>query len=419
MRPPNFRRQQWKMLLVTMLCYLFFYTGRHNFGWAARAMATELHVSYELIGWVSFSMLIGYALGQLINGNLADHFNPRIIVPLGGILSVACNVAISFVHSFQLVLLFWALNGFFQSMAWAPGSRLISNWWSKEEKGKAFGFYTMAAGSSSVVTFLLSVVLLQQGLEWRWIFRIPIMFLLLGIGIFYIFARSKPSDLGFSNLSQETATLEQTNWRERYRAVFTNRGFMIACIAMGFESMARYGFIFWVPIHYLGKDWNKNPHYLWMTVLMPIGMAIGALSFGTVFDKLFKSNRPASIRFGILASAAISVGIYFLPIGNVATGAVLLLLAGFFVYGPQASFWPMSPELLGEKYVGTGIGIMNMCAYLFAALGEPLLGRVIDITGNTNSIFLVITALCLLCALTISFVDTRRSRKTIAPLVQA
>jgi OPA family glycerol-3-phosphate transporter-like MFS transporter len=213
--------------------------------------------------------------------------------------------------------------------------------------------------------------------------------------------------------------LEKTSWQERYRAVFSNRGFMIACIAMGFESMARYGFIFWVPIHYLGKDWNKNPHYLWMTVLMPVGMALGALSFGTLFERLFKSNRPAAIRFGILISAALSLFIYFLPIANIFMGALLLLLAGFFVYGPQASFWPMSPELLGEKYVGTGVGIMNMCAYLFAALGEPLLGRVIDISGNTDSIFLVITALCLLCALTISFVDTRRSSKTLAPLVQA
>lgn len=404
------------MLLVTMLCYMFFYTGRHNFGWAARAMATELHVSYEMIGWVSFSMLIGYAAGQLINGNLADHFSPRYMIPLGGVLSVGCNIAISFAHSFSLILVLWALNGYCQSMAWAPGSRLISNWWSREEKGKAFGFYTMAAGSSSVITFLLSVILLQQGWEWRWLFRVPVMFLLLGVIIFYLFARGKPSDMGFENLAVETGQLEKTSWQERYRAVFTNRSFVIACIAMGFESMARYGLVFWVPIHYLGKDWSRNPHYLWITVLMPIGMAVGALTFGNISDSIFKSNRPASIRAGILISAVISLLIYFLPAGNVVTGAVLLLLAGFFVYGPQANFWPMSPELLGEKYVGTGIGIMNMTAYLFAALGEPLLGKVIDITHNTATIFLVIAILCLACAFTISFVNKKKRKAFVIPL---
>jgi OPA family glycerol-3-phosphate transporter-like MFS transporter len=411
MKPNKFRKEQWKMLLAVMFCYMFFYTGRHNFGWAAQALGQELDVSYSMIGWISFAMLIGYATGQLVNGNLADHFSPRIMVPVGGLLSVLCNILISFSGNYYVILGLWALNGFCQSMAWAPGSRLISNWWGKEEKGKAYGFYTMAAGSSSVITFLLSIVLLQQGLEWRWLFRLPVLLLLAGVVVFYVVARSKPSDKGYPNLSEDTSHLEETNWRERYRTVFRNRTFMIACLAMGFESMARYGFIFWVPIHYLGKDWKSNPHFLWMTVLMPVGMAIGGLVFGQISDTLFKGNRIAPIRIGMLACAVISIGIYVLPITNVWGGAVLMLLAGFFVYGPQANFWALSPDLLGETYVGTGTGIMNMSAYLFAALGEPLLGKVIDVTGNTGVVFIVISGLCLLCGITVSCVNTRPKSK--------
>lgn len=404
----RFRKQQWLMLLVTMFCYLFFYTGRHNFGWAAKAMAEGLNVSYELIGWISFSMLIGYALGQLVNGSLADRFSPRVLIPIGGVLSVLCNVGISFAQSFYVILVLWCMNGFFQSMAWAPGSRLISNWWGGKEKGRAFGFYTMSAGSSSVVTFLLSIILLRQGLEWQWLFRLPVLFLLAGVIVFYIVARGKPSDKGFENLSADTDRSEKTSWQERYKAVFFNRSFMTACIAIGFQSMARYGFIFWVPIHYLGKDWKSNPGYLWITLLLPIGMAIGALTFGFISDTVFKSNRPASIRFGMLVSALVAGLIYIVPASNTVAGAILLLLAGFFVYGPQANFWPLSPELLGEKYVGTGIGVMNMCAYIFAALGEPILGKLIDVTGDTASIFIVITLLCLICAVVISLVNIRQ-----------
>ena len=33
--PRGFRLAQWRMLLATMFCYLFYYTGRQNFGWAA------------------------------------------------------------------------------------------------------------------------------------------------------------------------------------------------------------------------------------------------------------------------------------------------------------------------------------------------------------------------------------------------
>jgi len=410
----NFRKAQWRMLLITMFCYLFFYTGRHNFGWAAQGMAADLGISYSMIGWISFSMLTGYGIGQLVNGNLADRFSPRVMIPLGALLSVSTNLAISFSHSPTVILLLWAMNGYFQSMAWAPGSRLITNWWGSDERGKAFGFYTMAAGSSSAVTYLLSIYLLQQHMEWRMLFRIPVAFLLVAAVIFFFVARGKPSDAGFSDPDGEAAVAtNRLNWKARYRVVWSNRGFLIACLAIGFQSMARYGLIFWVPVHYLGSDWQANPTYLWATFLMPVGMALGALSFGFISDVLFNHNKVASIRFGMVASALVALTIYWLPTHQLLWSGLFMLLAGFFVYGPQANFWPLSPDLLGKSNTGTGVGVMNMVAYLFAAVGEPILGRVIDWSGDTGTIFLVVSAICVCSALAISFVPTSPTRPAV------
>jgi OPA family glycerol-3-phosphate transporter-like MFS transporter len=408
--PTTFRKAQWQMLLITMFCYLFFYTGRHNFGWASKHMAADLHFSYEMIGWISLSMLIGYAIGQFINGNLADHWSPRVMIPVGALLSVGTNFLISYASSFNTILILWTCNGFFQSMAWAPGSKLISNWWSAKEKGKAFGFYTMAAGSSSAVTFLLSILLIQQGAHWRTLFRIPVLFLLVASVCFYIIARNKPADKGFNNLDTKEDDTRETNWRERYTTVLSNKMFLVTCLAMGFQSMARYGLIFWVPTHFLGSNYKSDPNNLWVSLLLPIGMATGAFSFGRISDTLFKRNRPASIRVGMLASAGISLLIYLAPAGNIPLGIVLMFAAGFFVYGPQSNFWTMSPEILGEKYVGTGIGIMNMTAYLFAALGEPLLGKLIDLTHNTSVIFIAVACISAACAVVISFINYDKIR---------
>jgi OPA family glycerol-3-phosphate transporter-like MFS transporter len=413
----HFRRDQWKMLLAAMFCYLFFYTGRHNFGWAASDLAEDLGINYTQIGWISFSMLIGYAIGQLINGNLADRFSPRVMVALGGILSVVANFSISFSLTYTLILLFWAMNGYFQSMAWAPGSRLISNWWRKEERGKAFGMYTMAAGSSSVVTYFLSVLLINQEAHWRSLFRFPVLFLLLAVVVFFLVARSKPSDKGYPDLYHEGPRLPQPTWKERYAAVFGNRRFLIASIALGFESMARYGLIVWVPVHFLGNQGAQGANQIWASILMPIGMALGAFSFGTLSDTLFKGNRPASIRAGMLVASAVSLVIYFTPTTGPFAAGALMLLAGFFVYGPQANFWPMSPDLLGEKYVGTGIGVMNMCAYFFAAVGEPILGKTIDITGDTSSVFIVITVICAMSSIIISFCSYKKAPRSIPSLI--
>lgn len=395
-----------------MFCYLFFYTGRHNFGWAAKEMAEELAISYTMIGWISASMLIGYAVGQFVNGNLADRFSPRIMISLGAILSVLANFAISFSTTYTYILILWALNGYFQSMAWAPGSRLISNWWHREERGKAFGLYTMAAGSSSVVTFLVSILILQNGVAWPYLFRIPVLFLLFAAVLFFIIARSKPSEKGYPDLYPEKLRQTEDSWIERYLLVLKNRKFVIASFSLGFESMARYGLIVWVPLHFLGNS-NGNADNLWGSILLPIGMALGAFSFGIISDYLFKGDKHRSIFTGMFLAAIIMMGIYWTPPENWVVGSVLMFLAGFFVYGPQANFWPLSPELLGEKYVGTGVGVMNACAYLFAALGEPILGKIIDITNSSNSVFLALAVICLLSAGTILLARSKHRVSTV------
>lgn len=393
----NLRKQQWKMLLLTMFCYLFFYTGRHNFGWAAKQLAVTLHVSYERIGWISFAMLIGYAVGQLVHGNLADRFSPRHMIATGGLLSTAANVLISFSSSFTVILVLWTLNGYFQSMAWAAGSRIISNWWYNRNKGLAFGMYTMAAAASSIITYFLSIMLVNE--SWRNVFRIPVLFMAVAVIIFFVFVRNRPADLGFTEGVQINEG--KPDWRQSYKVAFSNKKFLVVCLSIGFQSMARYGLLFWIPLYFQSMESAGVPSQTWISLLLPVGMSSGALSFGFISDKLFRSDRISSIVLGMSSCAAVSLLLFLLPAPGVVLTCILIFFAGFFSYGPQANFWPLSPELLGHNYVGTGVGIMNMCAYSFAALGEPLMGRLIDVTGNKSVIFVIVGLIALLSALTI------------------
>lgn len=390
------------MLLLTMLCYLFFYTGRHNFGWAVAGLSGELKISYSFVGWISFAMLIGYASGQLINGNLADKLSPRKMVLTGAYLSIATNVAISFSSNAYVILVLWGINGYFQSLAWAPGGKIINNWWGEAERGKAFGFYTMSAGLSSVITYLLSIVLLQQGYEWRMLFRLPVLCLLVTATIFFIFIKDKPA----AEADAVPEDVAPADWSARYREVLKNRNFLYLCLAFGFESMARYGLIFWVPIHYLGANWKQNPQSVWVTFFLPLGMAFGALSFGWLSDTLFKGNRVKAIRIGMFISTVLALVMYFVSKEYIILSSILMLTTGFFVYGPQGCFWPLSPDLLGSKLTGTGIGCMNMIGYIFAAIGEPLIGKIIDLSGSTHPIFLIVGATCLASTLVISIVSS-------------
>ncbi|MCC9608983.1 MFS transporter [Blastopirellula sp. JC732] len=406
-RNPRFRRYQWRVLLATMFCYLFFYTGRQTFGFAIPGISEELKITKETLGWASAALLWAYAVGQFINGGLGDRFGGRRMMSLGAILSCGLNWIVSFGTNATELIVPWAANGYAQSMGWAPGSRVLSNWWGHSERGKAYGAYVFAAGMSSVLAFATSMLILEWNLNWRWIFRLPVLLLLVGGVSYYWLVRDKPEELGFTPQrdeelpsDQESSPQEETGFAalvRRYRNVFSCMPFLVAAVAIGFQSMARYGLLIWVPVHFLGEDW-KNSDTKWISIALPIGMALGAMASGWISDVWLKGNRSRVIFLFMSAAAACSVAMFLLPKHH-PLGIPILFLTGFFAYGPQSAFWALCPDLLGRKNAGTGTGVLNSFAYGFAGFGEPLIGYLIDSSGNTSIIFAVVASACIAGAL--------------------
>ena len=414
----TFRRAQWRMLLAAMFCYFFFYTGRQTFGFAIPGIQREFGLTKEALGWASSCLLWCYAVGQAINGNLGDKFGGRRVMTAGAILSCAANWVVSFAVGFKTLAIPWGINGYLQALGWAPGSRLLSNWWGAGERGKVYGFYVFAAGCASVLSYITSILVVNVfHLDWRWIFRLPVLLMLVGGVTFYLIARERPEDLGFKSpdtgvankadaaAAHASSEAEESSWA-RYKVVLSNPKLLIAALSIGFQNAARYGLIVWVPVHFLGKDWAKAADGMidpaWISVALPVGMAFGALTNGWISDKVFASKRYKAIVLYMLLGALASMSMYTLPtsIG----GLVLLFLAGFFVYGPASSFWALCPDLVGAKCAGTATGVMNFFSYLLAGLGEPLIGRMLDHSGNTAMVFPIVAASCLISACIAAFI---------------
>lgn len=377
----RFRRAQWRMLGAVMFCYLFYYTGRQTFGFAIPGIQQELGLSKQTLGWISAGLLWAYAIGQFINGNLGDRFGGRRMMSAGAVASFALNWCTSFGTNFMGLFLSWGANGLAQSMGWAPGSRLVSNWWGMHERGRAFGFFVLAAGLSSVLSFVTSIVVLEVlQLNWRWIFRLPVALMLLGGLVVWLVARDSPAKLGFPDLQDElessdvdsAAESAESAWT-RYRAALSNGRLLLAGLAIGFQNSARYGLLIWVPVHFLGPSGGEHTLGKWVSLGLPIGMALGAVTSGWISDRFCNSRRSGVIAAFMALAALASLGMFFLPLGS-GLGLPLLFLCGFFAYGPQSTFWALAPDLLGRARTGTAVGVMNCFAYAMAGLGEPIIG---------------------------------------------
>jgi MFS transporter, OPA family, glycerol-3-phosphate transporter len=405
---PGRRAAQWSMLLSVMFCYLFFYTGRQNLGFAVKGMQEQLAYSATTIALLNSAMLLGYGAGQAINGNLADIFGARKMVACGAVLSVILNWAFSFSMEAEWAAILWGLNGLAQSAAWPAMNRLLVNWWPRQERGKAIGLYLLSAGFSSSLTFALCILLLgafpaHDG--WRWIFRLPVSLMLVGAAVFWMVARDRPQDLGFPPLPYDSQAEPPAPSTEsslaRYRHVLSNRAFLLACLSIGCESLARYGLLSWVPVHFLGSNWRANPGAGWITMGLPLGMAVGALSAGLVADRWCPERRGRMVCFLMTAAAAVTLLLTLAPATGTPLAFVLLAASGFLVYAPQASYWALCPALVGRERAGTATGLMDSVAYAFAAGGQIIIGRAIDATQNTTAAFFVIGAACVVGALVI------------------
>lgn len=391
-----------KITLATVMgLYLFYYTGRQTFGFAIPGIMEELDLTKSQLGWCGAAMLWSYALGQAVNGQLADRFGGRRMMAAGGLLSVFCNWIVSLGTGLASIAAPWAANGLAQSMGWAPGSRILSNWWDRKHRGVVYGSYVFAAGCASILAFVMASWVVDFG--WRWVFRVPVLLLLAASVIFWFAVRDKPSDLGLPDLPEEDSDGpagrhgdRAETIRERYGVALKSLPFLIACASIGFQNLARYGLYIWVPVHFLGSNWKDSPDK-WISVWLPVGMAVGTLSNGWISDRLMGGNRSRAALVFLLGAAASGGGMWFLPAGH-ALVIPLLFLTGFFVFGPESAYWALCPDLLGRRHAGTGTGVMNFSAKLVAGLGEPTIGALVDHSGRTSVIFAVVAISCTLAA---------------------
>ena len=419
---PAFLRARRLSLGAVMFCYLFYYTGRQTFGFAIPGIQEELKLDKATLGAVSTALLWSYALGQAINGNLGDRFGGRRMMCLGAFISFVLNWATSFAMGLKTLFVAWGLNGLAQSMGWAPGSRLVSNWFGAHERGCAFGCYVLAAGLSSVLTYAMSLLVIDVlHLGWRWIFRLPVFLMLLGGVVVWLVARDRPSASGFAELrdddegaaaSPSEAAVAETTW-ERYRIALTNGRLLLAGFAIGFQNTVRYGLLIWVPVYFLGKDFKDDPLGKWVSIALPVGMALGALISGWISDRFCNSRRSGVIATFMILAAVCTVGMYLLPPGHL-LGVPVLFLSGFFAYGPQSAFWALAPDLLGRARAATAVGVMNCFAYAMAGLGEWLIGWMVQhnpfasVPGTENvALVFPIVAVAAVCSASLALLIRR------------
>lgn len=421
----RFRRGAWSFLLFFSLLYCTFYSARVNLSNAGALLIEQLGLSKAQLGILTSTLFWTYGIGQLINGRLSDRLGPERFIVWGVTASVALNFLVALQRSFPLMVVLWGLNGFAQSMAWAPVIAIITRWWPRRERGFATGFAYAFTGFGQVAAILTVSLSLRATpvLGWRAVFLIPPLFPLAALGVYLALARSSPRRIGLPDFEEENASAREKEgemlamagekgvlWPYRY--VLSETHFLTWIIIIFLVGIIRYGLSTWAPLYFVEKYGINIKSGLLSSLTLPLGMAVGTITVPWLTDRFCPDNRLRAVVFSALTLPLIMLAMTRLDPTvpwQMACVQLLLFFSGFGIYAISGVSNTYATDVGGRVFAGTASGILSFSAYMGAAIQSLLYGFLLDTLG-WNFIFLSVAVLCLAVA-AVSIRDLRRHRQ--------
>ena len=116
------------IFLLCFLAYTVGYITRHHFETCISPMCADGILTDAFTGVILASFKIAYGAGQLVNGLLGTRISPKYMIATGLIGAGAANILAGCAPNATVLLICWILNGYFQSMLWAPIIRAFAEW---------------------------------------------------------------------------------------------------------------------------------------------------------------------------------------------------------------------------------------------------------------------------------------------------
>ncbi|KMO87290.1 hypothetical protein AB840_03530 [Megasphaera cerevisiae DSM 20462] len=417
-----FQKYAWKVLLGFSILYCFLYCGRLNLSSALPLMAAEEGWNTTQLGILSSVFFWTYGIGHLINGRLGEIIGINRFIISAVILSAAANLLIGFQSSLLVIALLWGLNGYFQSMAWAPGMSLLSKWWPSNRRGFAAGFANGFAGFGQAVcmgvVIIIFAVIPQAG--WRAAFFYPALIAVI-LSVLYAYGiKETPHAAGLPEYTDNVtstaselkinASLRGKSKLYPYIYLIKEWKFDVWLLIIALSSIARYGLLNWIPLYFTNTMGMDIKDGLMENLLLSVGMGCGTLVIPALSDKLCRNDRlPAVLTCSVAGGLAVLLFMFSQTMWII---DILLFTAGFFLYAINGLVWPFAIDIGGRQLAGTASGILDFTAYLGAAIQAIVFGLFLG-SGSWSMLFAAITIVC--AAMAVLSVAAAGNTKDAAP----
>ena len=383
----KFRYWQSRTLIAAMVGYIGFYFVRKNMSIAMPAMEAELGVSKAALG--IFLTLHGllYGVSKFVNGYWGDRVNARIFMVAGLSLSAVANIFFGMGSTALFLGIVWMLNGWVQGMGFPPCARLMTHWFPPERLATKMSIWNTShsIGAGLVVIGCGYIV----GFGWRWCFWGPAILALVIAGMLWFALRDTPSSVGLPEIEcgnpekQKEQSAEAAADFKRFvrKHVFGNPYIWLIALANFFVYTLRYSVLDWGPTLLTETKGIALAHAGWMVAAFEVAGVTGMLVAGWATDRIF-AGRGARVCMICMLMASIAVFFFWkMASSSFLLSTVLLGMAGFFIYGPQALVGIAVSNLATKRAAATAVGFTGLFGYASTILSGWGLGQLVQAMG--------------------------------------
>ncbi|KAF7963990.1 MFS transporter [Cupriavidus sp. UYMU48A] len=163
----NTARLRWLIVMpAVFLMYMISFFDRVNIGMALPHITKELALNEVQAGWLGGSFAWGYLATQLLAGYLALKFGSRKLIGVCLILFGGISMLTGFARNFEELLAIRFFLGLAEGPIYAASSMLLTQWFVKSERGRAFGIWNLSVAAGGFLAGPISAAVLAHH-DWR------------------------------------------------------------------------------------------------------------------------------------------------------------------------------------------------------------------------------------------------------------
>lgn len=377
------------LVALCSVVYFVSYVSRINLGTVLVEIIASGYAPKTVAALALTACSITYGAGQLVSGYLGDKFKPQNIIFIGFIITALMNICVGTIGNGNVLVFFWAINGFAQAFMWPPLVKILSNLLTDDDYKKACVRVSWGSSLGTVSMYLLAPVIIN-------FFDVRIVFIISGalavlMAIVWksVYDRYKPfKACGVSSpvIEPEKASTSNTASAKFDKASIILLVFIMLAIML--QGSLRDGVTNWTPT-YISEIFKLDSSVSILTgVILPI-FSLLSFTFVSFVNRKFIKNELtcAGVTFGVGAVSAVLL--LTLGSSNVAVSLLLLALLVGSMHGVNLILVCMIPAHFAKfGRVSFISGLINSCTYLGAAISTYGIAVFTDVFGWNKTIVL-------------------------------